>query len=280
VSLLSPEVIATGASQRLHDVYGSPRHGNHDDPVDELVFIVLSQMTTRPSYERVFERLCAVPGGWEGVAALGVEGVRALIGDGGLAGQKAPRLLAALEQIRADFGRVCLDQLRTWSDAEAESYLTALPGVGIKTARCVLMYSFGRQVLPADTHVTRLARALGLVPGGASPVAVHATLEEVVPPAERYSFHVNGLAHGRAVCRARRPRCWSCVLADICPSGELASQASASSSPSGSVLALAGLPASAARAVSADAHRPPSGRPQQTTSSAGPRRPAPCHQAT
>jgi len=231
----SPEAIATAASQRLQRVYGSPRHGNHDDPVDELVFIVLSQMTTQPSYERVFGRLRAVPGGWEGVAALGVEGVRALIGDGGLAGQKAPRLLAALEQIRADFGRVSLDQLWAWDDTKAEAYLTGLPGVGVKTAKCILMYSFGRCVLPADTHVTRLAQVLGLVPTKAGPALVHSSLEAVVPPAERYSFHVNGLAHGRAVCRARRPRCSNCVLADICPVGEVASQASASSLPNGSV---------------------------------------------
>lgn len=230
-----PSATAIVVSQRLHGAYGSPRHGNHDDPVDELVFIMLSQMTTQPSYERVFARLRGVQGGWEEVVALGIGGIRALIGDGGLAGQKAPRLLTTLERIRDDFGSVCLDQLRTWSDSDAESYLTALPGVGIKTARCVLMYSFHRQVLPADTHVTRLAQALGLVPRGAGPVAVHAALEAVVPPAERYSFHVNGLSHGRAVCRARGPRCSSCVLADICPSGEAASHASASSSPSGSV---------------------------------------------
>ena len=81
-----------------------------------------------------------------------------------------------------------------------------------------MMYSLGRQVLPVDTHVGRLAVRFGLIPAGLGPVAIHAALDELVPAADRYAFHVNGVAHGRAVCRARRPRCTDCVVAKLCGS--------------------------------------------------------------
>ncbi len=200
----------------LHAAYGSPRHGNKDDPLDELVFIVLSQMTTGPSFNRVFDRLKAEAKTWEAVLRMPPARLKAVIKDAGLSGQKSPRILSILRRVREDFGRVSLEPLRRLSDAEAEGYLTTLPGVGVKTAKCVLLYSLGRQVLPVDTHVWRISRRLGLVPDQLTYDRVHSALEQAVAPRDRYSLHVNGLSHGREVCRPLRPRCEGCPLRRSC----------------------------------------------------------------
>ena len=197
--------------------YGSPGLNNKDDPVDELFFIVLSQMTTSPSYERVFDRLKAWSDGWERLLTTPVGELKRVISDAGLSNQKAPKLLAIARRLREDFGSVTLAPLGERDDEAVEAYLTGLPGVGVKSAKCVMMYALGRCVLPVDTHVARVARRLGLSTATA-PARLHEELEEVVPPNLRYDFHVNAVAHGRAVCQAKVPRCGACVLAALCPS--------------------------------------------------------------
>ena len=209
---------ASEATRRLRLLYGSPRLNNKDDPLDELVFIVLSQMTTGPSYERVFEKLRAVVNGWHRLDLIPVDRIRALIADAGLANQKAPRLVAIAQRLRSDFGDVTLKPLADMTDDQAEAYLTSLPGVGVKTAKCVLMYSLQREVLPVDTHVGRVARRLGLIPSGGPRPGWHSAVEAAILPRDRYDFHVNALVHGRAVCRALRPRCACCTLRDLCES--------------------------------------------------------------
>ncbi|HXW39450.1 MAG TPA: endonuclease III, partial [Acidimicrobiales bacterium] len=95
--------------------------------------------------------------------------------------------------------------------------LVTLPGVGRKTANVVRSVAFELPGLPVDTHVQRLANRLGLS-SATDPVAMEHELDEMVPPARRGTFSLRLILHGRATCRARRPRCSACVLADICPS--------------------------------------------------------------
>lgn len=174
-------------------------------------------MTTGPSYERVFDRLKAAVPYWDSLLLYTVDRIQELIADAGLSNQKAPRLLAIAKRLKTDFGSVTLAPVAGWSDTKIERYLASLPGVGTKSAKCVMMYSMDRKVLPADTHVRRVAQRLGLIDVRASR-DLHESLEAVVAPADRYSFHVNALAHGRAVCRALRPACRECILSDTCPS--------------------------------------------------------------
>lgn len=201
---------------KLAAAYGSPRHGNKDDPFEELVFIVLSQVTTHHSYGRVFERLCDAVGSWDDLLAMPLRRLKTLIKDAGLSGQKAPRLKAIARRLTADFGRVTLDPLREMTDEDAEEYLTSLPGVGVKSAKCILMYALGREVLPVDTHVWRVARRLGLLPEDLPYGRVHDVLEEAVAPADRYAIHVNAIVHGRRLCLPLRPRCTQCFLQRAC----------------------------------------------------------------
>lgn len=207
---------ASRIARLLEDEYGTPDLGNKQDPLDELVFIILAQMTTSPSYSRVFDRLKASVRTWDRLAEIPLRRLRATIEDAGLSGQKGPRLKAIVKRILTDFGELSLDSLRAWDDAQVETYLTSLPGVGLKTAKCVMMYSLGRHVLPVDTHVKRLLVRVGLLPPEPLNSRLHEASERVVRPADRYSIHVNGVVHGRRTCLAARPRCASCCLKRCC----------------------------------------------------------------
>lgn len=174
-----PKVLGTQSFQCLEDLqsrrmrsrratvllvkaYGSPNHNNKQDPLDELVFIILSQMTTFPSFERVYSRLRQAAPQWDDVLVMSLRALKQIIKDAGLSNQKAPRLKAIFARLKEDFGSVTLDPLREMKTRDAEDYLVTLPGVQRKTAKCVLMYSLQRAVLPVDTHVLRVSRRLGL----------------------------------------------------------------------------------------------------------------------
>jgi endonuclease-3 len=140
------------------------------------------------------------------------------IRSGGLAAQKAPRIQAVLDAVLAERGSFDLDHLTTLPLPEAKRWLTDLHGVGPKTAACVLLFSLGRPALPVDTHVHRVARRLGLIRPAVGAAPAHAILEDMLgADRERvYAFHVTMIAHGRAVCTARRPFCERCVLTECC----------------------------------------------------------------
>jgi endonuclease-3 len=108
--------------------------------------------------------------------------------------------------------------LSTLPMPEAKSWLTSLPGIGPKTAACVMLFSLGRPALPVDTHVHRVSQRLGLVGPKVNAVAAHEALESLMPAALYYGYHVATIRHGRRICKAQRPRCDACVLADGCPS--------------------------------------------------------------
>jgi endonuclease III len=200
----------------LERVYGTPDLGNKADPLDELIFIILSQMTTAPSLVRVFQRLQAAIESWDDVAKMPLNRLKTLIKDAGLSGQKGPRIQSLVRRVRRDFGKATLDPLMTMGNDAAEQYLLSLPGVGLKTAKCVMMYSLKRAVLPVDTHVKRVLIRLGLLAHDVSAGTVHDAAEAVVPPHHRYSMHVNGVVHGRKTCLAIRPRCTDCFLRRVC----------------------------------------------------------------
>lgn len=181
-------------------------------------------MTTGPSYERVYDRLEATLDDWQNLLEIPTQELTSIIADAGLATQRAERLKGIAYRLEADFGRVTLDPIIEEADEAVLDYLTTLPGIGVKSAKCVMMYSLGRQVLPVDTHTARLAHRLGLI-NSKDLVSADRELVDVVPPTARYGFHVNAVAHGREVCRAIRPRCGACVLRRLCRTGSRGSPA-------------------------------------------------------
>ena len=203
--------------QRLRKAYGQPRHFNPEDPLDDLIFLVLSRMTQEIKYVRTYSRLRGSLSTWYEVRDAPPDELEALIHEAGLAPTKAAQIQAILAEIEAREGILSLHRLRSAPDDEVERYLTSLPGVARKTALCVMLYTLERDVLPVDTHVWRVAQRLGLAPAGEWSGGRGRALEAAIPRELRGSLHVTIVAHGREVCRARTPSCGNCTLADLCP---------------------------------------------------------------
>lgn len=220
-SRMDPRDRVASVVRALEAEHGTPDLGNHADPVSELVFIALTRQTHAKNAARTWVALRERFPTWEDVAAAPEDEVAATIADGGFARQKARWIKESLRLI-SDRGDLSLEFLTELDDREAELALRALPGTSIKSARCVLMYSLGREVLPVDTHVRRISERLHLVEPGLNERRIHDELDLAVAPELRYAFHVNGVAHGRAVCTAKRPRCERCVVSGLCPSAEAA----------------------------------------------------------
>jgi len=194
--------------------------------IDELVATVLSQHTSDVNSERAFAQLKERFPTWEQVADAPEEEIADAIRAGGIANQKARRIRQILTAIEDREGKLDLSRLHECGDAEVEGYLRALPGVGPKTAACVLVFSMGRAAFPIDTHVYRMVLRLGWIAPKATADQAYALLAPLVPTDIRYDLHVAMITHGRTVCRARRPSCGDCVLRDLCPYPESAAAVS------------------------------------------------------
>ena len=206
----------------LAEEYGAVNQRPYLDPVSELVMTILSQNTSDHNSRRAYDRLLAEFGSLEAVAGADVEDIARAIKMGGLAQVKAPRIKTILEHIASERGALDLGFLRDTPVEEARSWLLSLPGVGPKTAACVLLFSLGRPVLPVDTHVHRVAKRLGLIDSRVTAERAHEVLGAKVPPQGVYQFHIHMIEHGRRVCKSQRPRCESCALLQVCPSGRAA----------------------------------------------------------
>jgi endonuclease-3 len=187
--------------------------------IDEVVATVLSQHTSDTNSERAFAQLKAAFSGWDQVAAAPAGRVADAIRCGGIADQKARRIQQILAAIAEREGRLDLSRLHELDDEAARTYLESLPGVGPKTAACVLTFAMDRAAFPVDTHVYRVAMRLGWLPAKTGADRAHRLLEAMVPAGIRYDLHVAMIGHGRTVCRAQRPRCGACVLNDLCAYG-------------------------------------------------------------
>ena len=200
---------------RLRELYGRPEQRPHGEPVAELVRTILSQNTNDTNRDVAYTRLRERFPAWEQVRDAPLDEVEDAIRPGGLAPQKAPRIQAALGEI-TDRGEIDLSWLRDAPREQALEFLVSLPGVGRKTAACVLIFSFGRPEIPVDTHVYRVGGRLGLFPARASFERAHDEMRAITDPADAYELHINLIRHGRAVCRPR-PRCEDCALRRMCP---------------------------------------------------------------
>jgi endonuclease-3 len=192
----------------------------HAPPLDELVATILSQHTSDVNSGRAFAALRARFPTWADAAAADEADIADAIRSGGLGNLKAPRIQRVLSAIEIETGALSLDWLKDWPLAQARDWLLGLPGVGPKTAACVLLFSLGQPTMPVDTHVFRVGSRLGLIPGSADANHAHAWLDRLIGPNRDtiYALHLNLIRHGRTVCKARLPECGRCVLNDVCPS--------------------------------------------------------------
>src|SRR2546423_217203 len=227
---------------RLRLVYGRPIAPPHGHPIAELILTVLSQSTNDRNRDVAYLALRERFSGdtWVLVRDAPVDEIEEAIRPGGISRIKSARIKAILRAIsdtaqpddsRAAHsgeagcraggkreGELSLDRLSQRSVLEAQRYLTSLPGVGRKTAACVLLFALGMRDVPVDTHVSRVGTRLGLFRPGAPFEELHDTMLEVTPPGEELELHLNLLRHGRRTCYARRPDCAGCALNRMCPS--------------------------------------------------------------
>jgi endonuclease-3 len=198
---------------RLRELYGRPVNDPHGHPIAELVRTVLSQNTNDRNRDLAYGRMRERFPTWEEVRDAPPDDLEEALRPGGLAPTKAPRIQAILRELD---DHPDLDWLPTVPRERAFEFLTSLPGVGRKTAACVLIFSFDLPEIPVDTHVHRVGGRLGLFRGGASFDEAHDEMLAITPPEDAYELHINLIRHGRAICRPR-PRCGECALRRMCP---------------------------------------------------------------
>jgi len=205
---------------RLRELYGIPSAPPHERPLDELILTVLSQSTNDRNRDAAFmalrERFGVGDGrvSWEAVRDAPTAEVEEAIRPGGISKVKSVRIQAIL---RAIGDPLSIDWMRDAELERSRAALCALPGVGRKTAACVLLFSFGLRDVPVDTHVARVSTRLGLLRPGASFAEHHDAMLALTPPGAELELHLNLLRHGRRTCHARGPDCAACALRRSCP---------------------------------------------------------------
>lgn len=220
----------TAIRERLRETYGTPRMAPHGDPLAELVLTVLSQSTNDRNRDVAFGGLRERFGSWEAVRSAPVSEVEEAIRPGGISKVKSARIKAILDAIAADGAEAAqaagavapaepldLSWMASVPVEASRKFLLTLPGVGRKTAACVLLFSFGLRDVPVDTHVSRVGWRLGLFRPGAPFEELHDEMLRITPPGAELELHVNLLRHGRRTCHAQRPACRVCPLRRMCP---------------------------------------------------------------
>lgn len=203
--------------EKLNPLYGPIEWKPRYNALDELIFTVLTQHTSDLNAERAFDQLRKQIPTWLEVIEADSKEVAAAIQSGGLANQKSVRIQKILREILERHGKLELEFLKDLELDEARDWLTALSGVGPKTAAVVMAFSLKMPAMPVDTHIHRVSGRLGLIRKGTSADDAHVVLEKIVEPEDRFNLHILLITHGRQLCKARRPLCSDCPLADVCP---------------------------------------------------------------
>lgn len=201
--------------EALEAEYGRPRLGNPRRPLDDLFYIIISNRTAPSVATTTFRALKRRYPRWGLLASARQREVAKVLRPAGLSAKKAAQMRGIAKRLIADFGGCTLAPLARTSDEQALGYLRSLPGVSTKVGQCVMMYTLGRQVLPVDVHVHRVAGRIGWVNRKRADQC-HDIMARIVPPRRRCSFHVDCIVHGRKVCTPRSPKCTACPIRKHC----------------------------------------------------------------
>ena len=200
----------------LERAYGIPKREKKVDLLDVLVQTILSQNTNDQNRDRAYQRLKNQFPRWEdilnGKGRVVVEALR----PGGLARQKAKRIMDILQWLRKREGKVSLTFLKRMGEEEIKKSLGELKGIGPKTVHCLLLFGLGREAFPVDTHILRVGKRLGFIPQEIDAEKAHVWMGPLVPQGKALSLHINLIRHGRFICIAKRPRCSGCFLQNEC----------------------------------------------------------------
>lgn len=201
--------------EALERTYGRPRLGNPSAPLDDLIYVIVSNKTSPQIAQRTYTCIKREFATWDDVLLAPVSALHSLLQPAGLATVKSQQIRAALQKIKSDLGSCDLSDLEGKPGGEAQAYLVSLPGVSEKVAKCVLMYTMDAEVLPVDSHVHRIAKRLGWTSRKRADQC-HDELEALVPSKRRHAFHVDCILHGRSTCRPRKPGCERCCISRHC----------------------------------------------------------------
>ncbi len=185
-------------------------------PIDELVNTMLSQNTNDRNRDLAFGKLKQTYPDWDAVRDAPAEEVIECVRCAGLANQKAPRIQNLLRGVSESHPDYDLSFLKEMSAEEARNWLTQFPGVGLKTASIVMVFSLGIPAFPVDTHIYRVSGRLGLRPQEVDVTETHRLMLKLFDPSVYGPAHVNLILLGRRLCSARNPKCRECFLADLC----------------------------------------------------------------
>lgn len=191
------------------------------DILDELIFTVLTQNTSDINAEKSFGNLKLVYKSWEEIITSPNLKLEKTIRSGGLAKQKSERIKKILSEIYTRLEKFDLSILKTMSYDEVKNWLISLPGVGPKTTAVVMSFALQLPAFPVDTHIHRISKRLGFIKNKTSAEKAHIIMEKLVPPQDKFYFHILLITHGRKICKAINPKCSSCPISLYCPSANL-----------------------------------------------------------
>jgi endonuclease III len=207
---------ATTIDRILAKTYGAKMQHIHTDPTSELILTILSQNTNDINRDRAYDSLKSRFPNWSDIASARTSQIAKAIEVGGLSATKSKRIKKILSQIAERSPDYTLSFLEAMNDQQVWEYLISFNGVGPKTAACVLLFSLGRNTMPVDTHVLRVGTRLDLIPGNYNAEKAHRWFRDLNLPLNMYQLHLNLIAHGRALCRPRNPKCIECPLTRHC----------------------------------------------------------------
>jgi endonuclease-3 len=213
----------------LEKRYGIPKKEGRGDPLDILIQTILSQNTNDLNRDRAYQRLKTRFPHWEDMLLAKTKAIISAIRPGGLAEQKARRIVEILGWIKRHEGNLSLSFLKEMRSDKIKKTIGGLNGVGPKTINCLLLFGLGREAFPVDTHVLRVGKRLGFIPENINPEKAHQWMVPLVPKGKSLSLHLNLIRFGRSLCKAKNPQCTSCFLVDECasfqgePSGDILS---------------------------------------------------------
>jgi len=203
-------------SALLEREYGIPERERKVDLLDVLVQTILSQNTNDQNRDRAYQRLKSQFPRWEDILNGKRRGVVEALRPGGLARQKAKRIVDILQWLKKREGKVSLTFLKGMGEEEIKETLGDLKGIGPKTVHCLLLFGLGREAFPVDTHILRVGKRLGFIPKEIDAEKAHSWMVPLVPKGKALSLHLNLIRHGRFVCKAKKPQCADCVLNKEC----------------------------------------------------------------
>jgi endonuclease III len=209
---------------RLAATYETPDLGNKQNPVDELVYIILSRRTRESAYQQAYEAITSRWQSWDDVADASLPDIAATVRASGLGARKARSIKGALTEVRQQFGSYAMP-VGDWRDGRVYEFLVGLPEVGPKSAYCIMAMSLDRPAFAVDAHVGRVMARLG--PYASIGLDLRpldhkkrqALLPPLIPLPIRRDLHVNVVAHGRVACRVHRPLCPDCPVLELCHFG-------------------------------------------------------------